>query len=207
MGDRTTNKMARTRTYTLVDASVFVLAAIVAGAEVRHRVAGLPLLIAHIDRTNSGAFWELTWIVDYLCRAFLYQILIAATIATLLLRLLSPRPSARRLFRQPGTVALTAALTGIGLALLVRAGPTLRHWRHYYETQLAFDETLTYLWSCCGRLAGVCVASSWITLALSGRFRPEQSWLDRMGRAIGVLWICGLAVWVASTCAGFRYYD
>ena len=74
-------------------------------------------------------------------------------------------------------------------------------------TALAFDETLMSSWGWCGRLAGFSVATSWITLALSGRCRTEQSWIDRLGRALGVVWISSLAVWVAYSCAGFRDYD
>jgi hypothetical protein len=39
------------------------------------------------------------------------------------------------------------------------------------------------------RLAGFVVAGSWISLALAGRWRPERSWIDRLGRWIGWFWI------------------
>jgi len=39
------------------------------------------------------------------------------------------------------------------------------------------------------RLAGFVVSGAWIALALARRWRPERSWVDRLGRAIGVFWI------------------
>lgn len=36
---------------------------------------------------------------------------------------------------------------------------------------------------------GYAVAAVWLVLAISGRWRPEESWIDRLGRALGVTWI------------------
>ena len=36
---------------------------------------------------------------------------------------------------------------------------------------------------------GGAVAAVWTVLALSGRWRPERSWIDRLGRALAMLWI------------------
>ncbi len=42
---------------------------------------------------------------------------------------------------------------------------------------------------------GFSVAAIWVLLALSGRWRPERSWIDRLGRLLGVAWIaCAIAV-------------
>jgi hypothetical protein len=37
--------------------------------------------------------------------------------------------------------------------------------------------------------AGLAVLISWLILQLGGRWRSEASWVDRLGRAIGVAWI------------------
>ena len=37
--------------------------------------------------------------------------------------------------------------------------------------------------------AGWAVAVSWCTFALTGRWRPEPSWVDRWGRVLGCTWI------------------
>ncbi len=39
------------------------------------------------------------------------------------------------------------------------------------------------------RFAGFVVGGAWLALAMAGRWRPERSWVDRLGRAIGVFWI------------------
>ncbi len=33
------------------------------------------------------------------------------------------------------------------------------------------------------------VAAAWIALAFNGRWRPERSWIDRLGRGLGVFWL------------------
>jgi hypothetical protein len=37
--------------------------------------------------------------------------------------------------------------------------------------------------------AGLLVAGAWLTLLLAGAWRPEPTWVDRAGRALGVFWI------------------
>ena len=41
------------------------------------------------------------------------------------------------------------------------------------------------------------VAASWSTLFVSGRWNPEPHWMDRMGRALGAVWLIPLLlVWL-----------
>ena len=51
---------------------------------------------------------------------------------------------------------------------------------------------------------GTCVAIAWIIQAANGRFRPEPTWLDRSGRAIGVYWIGYSLVWINVTTFYFQ---
>lgn len=52
---------------------------------------------------------------------------------------------------------------------------------------------------------GAAILSSWATLALSRRWRPQPTWLDRVGRVVGVAWlqvgvVSGLALgWMSSS--------
>jgi magnesium-transporting ATPase (P-type) len=39
------------------------------------------------------------------------------------------------------------------------------------------------------RWTGFVIAGAWLALAVMGRWRPERSWIDRFGRAIGIFWI------------------
>jgi hypothetical protein len=41
---------------------------------------------------------------------------------------------------------------------------------------------------------GLAVAASWSWLAWNGRWRSEPTWTDRLGRAIGVIWIVSAAL-------------
>jgi hypothetical protein len=38
-------------------------------------------------------------------------------------------------------------------------------------------------------LADGLIFSAWFVLAVSGRWRPEPSWIDRSGRVLAVAWI------------------
>ena len=45
---------------------------------------------------------------------------------------------------------------------------------------------------------GLAVLVSWMTLFVGGRWRSEATWLDRLGRAMGLYWImAAFAVWAA----------
>ncbi len=37
--------------------------------------------------------------------------------------------------------------------------------------------------------SGPAVAAVWLVLALSGRWSPEKSWIDRLGRILGATWL------------------
>ncbi len=41
---------------------------------------------------------------------------------------------------------------------------------------------------------GFGVLSSWSLIALQGRWRADRGWIDRLGRAVGVLWILVMAL-------------
>jgi hypothetical protein len=41
-------------------------------------------------------------------------------------------------------------------------------------------------------MIGAAIAASWTFLLVSGRWRPERSWIDRAGRALGWFWILTL---------------
>jgi hypothetical protein len=38
------------------------------------------------------------------------------------------------------------------------------------------------------------VATSWLALAVVGRWRPDRSWDDRLGRLIGLAWVVGFLI-------------
>ena len=54
-----------------------------------------------------------------------------------------------------------------------------------------------------GAAVGAAVTGAWILLAISGRRRPERSWLDRSGRLIGGFWILNFWLLVGAFMTSF----
>lgn len=106
-------------------------------------------------------------------------LLFAWTLAVLTIRLRRPRPRLRVLLRQPGFVAslsATLALLLCGLTLIpdLASGnkpAPLRWYLVNFTPEPAFA-----------------VFGAWFTLAANRRWRPEPSWIDRLGRLLGIAW-------------------
>jgi hypothetical protein len=125
------------------------------------------------------------------------------SIALFGLRLRRPRPALRRLVREPGFVA-TGAVT---LVVAVRlAGFLVLIARTFGRTTLGalYDvwamsffrgpidvatlyNSVYFASSAIG--TSMAVAAAWLLLAVSGRWRSEPGWLDRLGRILGTFWI------------------
>jgi hypothetical protein len=52
---------------------------------------------------------------------------------------------------------------------------------------LTWDASWTL--SCTPVLVGLSIVSSWTTLLVAGRWRPEASWIDRLGRVVAMGWL------------------
>lgn len=193
------------RRFTLVDALVLLAATAVALAGVRGmamaslREANCLTLaggIVEVPRAPQEG-WTPTEILHYaphLVCGFGPVFATSWTLGWLALRLRSPRPSRRRLWAQPGAFAALAAL----LAVFWQAGIEST-WLIWFPlaahgsigepaAQVAYQMLSTALdrspdMAACGIVAG------WAALALGGRFRAAPSWLDRLGRVLGMLWI------------------
>jgi hypothetical protein len=118
---------------------------------------------------------------------------VSMTLALLVLRLRRPRPVWRRLARQPGLMACLALVVAWGCSVVF----TVLHLIAVdgFSIEAAggqFADTFSWLevFSKVGRmLGGFAVAICWSTLAVGGRWRAEPSWIDRLGRIVGVAWI------------------
>jgi hypothetical protein len=110
-------------------------------------------------------------------------VLAAWTLALIPLRLLKPRPRFRRLARQPGLVAAISFATAIAfLATLLLTIRILLGEGEWWNS-------LGMIFMILPTAPGVAVLVSWATLIVSGRWQAEPSWIDRLGRVFGVLWI------------------
>jgi hypothetical protein len=122
--------------------------------------------------------------------------LMTFTPAVLLIRLRQPRPRLRRLLRQPGMVACTAAMVPIVLALLQLS---YLEWGPRPRSPYGIDWARRPLFWDCGFDGGIWVLGAWLALALSGRRRAEPSRIDRLGKLVGASWLIVAAIWVLGT--------
>jgi hypothetical protein len=108
------------------------------------------------------------------------------TLALLVLECLHFRPPLRRVASQPGFVACCAVAMVIVLfgsmnfvtSKAIHYVPIWIKVHHYLGLTLNFHH---------GQCAAA--AAAWLTLALTGRWRPRPDWLDRAGRVLGIFWI------------------
>ncbi len=112
----------------------------------------------------------------------------AWTFTALVPRLRSPRPSMPRLMRQPGAVASSAA-TMLILMGAIHYLVDLRNTASWHDTPIE----LTVFSLGCG------VASAWLILALGRHWRAEPSWIDRLGRVLGVYRIVMVPIMILRT--------
>ncbi|CAN5668928.1 hypothetical protein BH23PLA1_BH23PLA1_28840 [soil metagenome] len=111
------------------------------------------------------------------------RLLACSSIAVLIVCLRPPRPRRASLLFQPGllAVAMATAYTATNavnflLALLIRA-KYKPSWTDYAGQAVPAYETAKS------------IMAAWLILAISGLWRPEPSWIDRLGRLIGLSWI------------------
>jgi hypothetical protein len=116
----------------------------------------------------------------------------AWSLAWLLLRLRRPRPRLRRLMRQPGMVACTASAVVLGIRLINHLSIAGLIACHYggadawgYLDDITTQDEMPFVPS----QIGCAVAAAWAVQALGGCWRPERSWIDRMGRVLGWYWL------------------
>ncbi len=111
------------------------------------------------------------------------------TLGVLLLRLRKPRPRLRSLTRQPGAVACGAVVFAVSVAfahfLIDRSISLIED-----QSWDGLGQFLYFsLYSSHNHHSGVVVASAWLLLALSGRWRREPGWIDGLGIALGIFWM------------------
>jgi hypothetical protein len=141
-----------------------------------------------------------TWQLIVTCTdisAFLIPLIGPWTLLLIVLRFRPPRPSWRKIRRQPGMVACLAVHFGwcwsiLALILAVDAKYVARQTRFPMPTEWAqkflSDEVFMYV--------GLSVAIAWAVQYVTGQWRRSADWIDRMGRMMGVCWIAIGLVWM-----------
>ena len=139
---------------------------------------------------HPSGYRSKTWLLPVADRlAPLVPLLAGWTGAFLAIRLHGVRPRRRRLVAQPGLVAAVAVLVMLAIEAPLLAGSAWYDGRFGWATRTRVAEFAANGVVLLAHHAGWAVATSWLTLALTGRWRPEASWVDRLGRALGFAWL------------------
>jgi hypothetical protein len=168
----------RSRPFTLGDAMILIVALALALAIARPGIAMIANALRTVPhsqfRTLAGAV-QLGRVLNIVLLNFLFFLLPAF----LILRLKHPRPPWRSMLGQPGFAGCAAVVAvvvvALPLSLLAPSGPG----------QLFVESAAQVL------LPGA-VPLAWVWMIAKSRWNPEPSWIDRMGRILGVLWMVSL---------------
>ena len=172
----------RDRPFGLTDGMFLVAASAIAFAGVRPFFPGL----------TGGR----STLVIYL--ACVIGVLASWTPTVFWLRLRNPRPTVRRLTREPGFVAgiagtalLALGALAVGILGVVRAVKPIPSSSPFTTFPVRVPDP--YLWlgvmTHFSGVVGAAVIAGWLVLALSGRRKPTRSWLDVLGRSLGTGWV------------------
>ncbi len=116
--------------------------------------------------------------------AVLTPMAVAWGLALLALRLVGPRPTWRRLARQPGMMAVCATVLVLAaLGILIGCMALVAGMGSGSSSVVEDTLFLTPVFF------GLAVAASWMTLIVGRRWRAERSWVDRAGRTLGIFHI------------------
>lgn len=122
---------------------------------------------------------------------FASLLLIPPSLGLLALRLRRPRPTIRRLARQPGFLACVAGPILIAASVACEILVALVVGVPAEPGNDAFNRVVRWWPFSIGTAVFVLWTGAW----LARRWRPERSWIDRAGRVIGVLWIACFLSW------------
>jgi hypothetical protein len=172
--------MKRLRRFNLADALILIAATAVAFAFVQFQ--GLPWILA--EKWFPPKDNILRPPEDGDLAALISSFLIPWTVALFFLRFQRPRPSRRRLFMRPGFVACAIASAMMVFLCLDEYRQCVLAYRSFTALSVQNVFALNYRISVSFATAGL-----WVLMAACGRWHGEPSWIDRAGRAVGILWI------------------
>ncbi len=190
----------RRRKMTLLDATLLVASAAIGFGLFQYAHRGLfQGWIWILDRgVPGGTDWTalLIAVTATDLTVFLIPVIAPWTVLLILLRLRPPRPSWRKIWRQPGMAACLSAVLGwlwgvIGFALALDVAFIARTQRTVTPVEWAqkylSDEMFMYI--------GLAVAVTWASMFFAGRWRRSADWIDMIGRFVGVAWIVIGVAW------------
>jgi hypothetical protein len=155
-----------------------------------------------VSISMSAGVWVQFWFEKWIS-----PMLGALTVGLLVIRLRRPRPPFCRLFQQPGVMALTLSTLAMFLeglivlgSYLVSATGIFSRYPPHFNYPLRLSELLQEATS----LGGTLILGSWLTLALSWRFRCTPEWIEQVSILLGACWIAAFLIpW---TCYHILYF-
>ncbi len=170
-----------TRRFTLADLMILVVAT----------GLGLALLRPYLEAFNRpGMVWSPATRAIETTYGVWSPIAAWWMIALILIQYGGPHPRRARLIRRPGHVACCVAAVALGWGLVhAIAGYASRDLN---GSPFSFQQ----FWITISVPVGPAVEGAWLVLALSGRWRADPGWVDRLGRFLGCLWIGWSLFWL-----------
>jgi hypothetical protein len=143
-----------------------------------------------VNGISYNAYGVSNW-VDWLWSREPSCFIVAITLTLIPLRWLRPRPHASRVIQQPGAVACLAVACGMVAGLVKAVVEHAIHTDSYAPGVRAVSYANSWYWMTAIWAIPLAVIGAWTALAISGRWSPERSWIDRLGRILGVFWLSG----------------
>ncbi len=173
------------RPFRIADAMVLIAAMFVAMVWDRARVLNA---LGHLFRMPFS-FGNLAFQAAELV-LLLLPVLVMGSLSVLALRLQGPRPALRPLLQQPGAVACAlATLAIVPAGMMVLATHFFSGRPVTYAWARAVDDLKPEKLTVVAVLIGLAVLVAWIVMGAKRQWRPEASWIDRLGRLLGCGWI------------------
>jgi hypothetical protein len=175
------------RRFTIADVMILIVAAALGTLFLRSHLPGFSSQLTYIPTLypDPWGVWRALYWLSGPGSCFV----VPWMAAMIVIRLRRPRP---RLIRfQPGFVACVAVMVALFPGLVWFA--TICH-RPGFQQASGFEQA----WTISNQWTSTAVPGAWLGLFLARKWRPEPSWIDRMGRALGLYWIILL-------CAFFGY--
>jgi hypothetical protein len=144
---------------------------------------------------RARGWWEPTqWLVISVHDFYelLVFFLVPWTLAFLILRIRTPRPSLRRLGQSPGTSACLTVLIVFVLGLvevLTSWGLAVIWLRLKHQDVATATEVLLEVTKQSSIRVGPSIVAIWLILALIHRFRLQRDWIELLGLILSIGWI------------------
>ena len=166
------------RRFTVDDAMLFIAALALGTFAIRSTFPDPSILWSKLIRDDPPGYWY-SWLLQVSLSAVTIY-LVFLTPAMLVARLRKPRPGLRRVGRQPGWIACVIVTVALALDSVRIAS------RWSQGNGILWIPTLLVDYA---QHVGFAVMGGCVVLMVSGRWRSEPGWVDRMGRLLGITWI------------------